>query len=342
MYFRLTAIIPLAAALAVSLGADPPNKETRPPELVASTEPGTPEDERKGFHLPPGFEAQLVACEPDIHKPMNLAFDDLGRLWVTSSLEYPFPAKDGTTPRDRVIILDQFGPDGRAGKITTFADGLNIPIGVFPLTPTEALVHSIPKVWRLTDTDGDGKADQRTPAYQTYGSQDTHGMTSAFTQGFDGWIYACHGFSNTSTVQGADGQPITMQSGNTYRMRPDGSHLERFTHGQVNPFGIAIDPLGNLFTCDCHSRPIYQLLRGAYYPSFGKADDGLGFGPAMMSHDHGSTGIGGITYYSADHFPKPWRDTIFIGNVVTSRINHDRLERRGSTLQAIIQPDFLV
>ena len=86
-----------------------------------------------------------------------------------------------------------------------------------------------------------------------------------------------------------------MNSGNTYRMRPDGSHAEYFTHGQVNPFGLAFDPLGNLYSCDCHSRPVYQLLRGAWYPSFGKPHDGLGFGPEMVTHDHGSTGIAGIS-----------------------------------------------
>jgi putative heme-binding domain-containing protein len=167
-------------------------------------------------------------------------------------------------------------------------------------------------------------------------------MTSAFTQGFDGWIYACHGYSNTSTVKADDGSAITMQSGNTYRMKADGSHVEQFTHGQVNPFGLTWDPLGNLFSCDCHTMPIYQLLRGAWYPSFGKPNDGLGFGPAMMTHDHGSTAIAGITYYAADQFPPAYRDTIFVGNVVTNRINHDTLERHGSTYRAILQTDFLV
>jgi putative heme-binding domain-containing protein len=332
-----------AVGLVLAAGAMPLRAQApQPPALVAPTGPRTPEEERKGFHLPPGFVAELVACEPEIYKPMNLAFDDLGRLWVTSSLEYPFPAKEGTTPRDKVTILDDFGPDGRARRVSTFADGLNIPIGVLPLSPREALVHGIPKVWRLTDADGDGKADRREEAYQSYGFADTHGMTNAFTWGLDGWIYTCHGFANTSTVKGADGRAIVMQSGNTYRMRPDGSRVEWYTHGQVNPFGLAMDPRGNLFSCDCHSRPVYQLLRGAYYPSFGKPHDGLGFGPEMMSHDHGSTGIAGIAYYAAGHFPARWRDTVFVGNVVTSRINHDRLERHGSTLVAIAQPDFLV
>ncbi|MEJ7640370.1 MAG: HEAT repeat domain-containing protein [Singulisphaera sp.] len=193
----------------------------------------------------------------------------------------------------------------------------------------------------MGDSDGDGRADRREVYYHSFGFKDTHGMTDNFTWGFDGWVYACHGFSNTSEVRGADEKPITMQSGNTYRMRPDGSHIEYFTHGQVNPFGLAFDPLGNVYSCDCHSRPLYQLLRGAWYPSFGKPDDGLGFGPPMLNHDHGSTAISGLVYYAADGFPAPFRDNLFIGNVVTNRINRDRLEWSGSTPKAVELPDFL-
>ena len=305
-------------------------------ETVSSAPPRTPAEEKASFHLPEGFEAQLVVAEPEIHKPLNIAFDDRGRLWVTETLEYPFPAAPGTTPRDGVKILSDFGPDGRAGKVETFATGLNIPIGILPMPGGKsALVHSIPNVLRIDES---GKKE---PVYQTYGARDTHGMTNAFTWGFDGWVYACHGFSNESTVAGSDQQSVKFQSGNVYRMRPDGSHLEYFTHGQVNPFGLAFDPLGNLYSCDCHTKPIYQLLRGAYYPSFGTPDDGLGFGPEMTTHDHGSTAISGIVVYAADQFPEPYRDTIFVGNVVTNRINHDRVEWHGATPKAIAQPDFL-
>jgi putative heme-binding domain-containing protein len=313
-----------------------------PVENVSSLPPRTPQQERKALHLPPGFEVQLVAAEPDIHKPLNLAFDDLGRLWVTDTLEYPFPKPPGTPGRDTVKILSDFRPDGRAGKIRTFADGLNIPIGLLPYpSGREAVVHNIPNIYLMRDTDGDGRADSREVLYGVIGHRDTHGMTNAFSWGFDGWIYACHGFANNSSVQGKDHRPIVMQSGNTYRMRPDGSHAEYVTHGQVNPFGLAFDPLGNLYSCDCHSRPVYQLLRGAYYPSFGKPDDGLGFGPDMVTHDHGSTGIGGISYYAAEQFPAAYRGTVFIGNVVTNRINHDRIEWHGSSPKGIEQPDFV-
>src|SRR3546814_3063786 len=45
---------------------------------VRSTDPRTPEEERLGFKLPPGFEISLFASEPDIGKPMNIAFDARG------------------------------------------------------------------------------------------------------------------------------------------------------------------------------------------------------------------------------------------------------------------------
>jgi putative heme-binding domain-containing protein len=341
MRLAIRSAISLGLVLITSVGFGEPQPPKEPePENVSSKPPRSPADERQGFHLPPGFEAQLVAAEPDIHKPINIAFDAHGRLWVTNTIEYPFAAKPGTKARDRVSILEDFAPDGRARKITTFADDLNIPIGVLPITGG-ALVYSIPNIYRMRDTDGDGKADKREVLYGPYGHDDTHGMTGEFTPGFDGWIYVCHGYSNTSTVKGSDGQAITMNSGNTYRMKLDGSHLEYFTHGQVNPFGLTFDPLGNLYSCDCETRPVYMLLRGAYYPSFGKPHDGLGFAPEMIDHGHGSTAIAGITYYAADHFPAEYRDTFFIGNVVTNRINRDRLERHGSTLKAIQQADFL-
>src|SRR5437773_4802844 len=126
--------------LAVPVSAEPP--------VVATSDPRTPADEKKAFRLPPGFEAQLVAADPDIAKPLNMAFDDRGRLWVTDTLEYPFAAPPGQKPRDSVKVLSDFGADGRARKITTFADGLNIPIGGLPLGD-EAIVYSIPAVWKL-------------------------------------------------------------------------------------------------------------------------------------------------------------------------------------------------
>jgi putative heme-binding domain-containing protein len=313
--------------------------------MVRETEPLPPMEERAKFALPPGFDIQLVASEPDINKPMNMTFDATGRLWVTTSIEYPFPAKD-RPGRDRLMIFEDFGPDGRARKATQFADGLNISIGIYPFRTDDqhwkAVVWSIPNIWLLEDTDGDGKADKRTVLYGPFDvTRDTHGNQSSFRRGFDGWIYATHGFNNDSWITNRDGSVVHMNSGNSYRFRPDGSKLEHHTHGQVNPFGLAWDPRGNLYSSDCHSAPIYQLLDGGYYPSFGKPDDGLGFAPAMIDHAHGSTAIDGAFYYADNLWPAEYQDTFFIGNVMTSRLNRDKITFNGSTPVATEQPDFL-
>jgi putative heme-binding domain-containing protein len=309
---------------------------------VAPTDPLSPADERRAFTVPAGFEVQLVAAEPDIQKPMQIAFDARGRLWVTTSHLYPFPAPPGKGT-DKLFVLSDFGPDGKARKVQVFADTLNIPIGVLPLPDCNScLVSSAGVILKLTDTDGDGKADKTEDLFTGFGFKDTHGMVNSFTLLPDGWVYACHGFANESTVKGKDGHEVKMHSGHTFRFRPDGSRIEVFTRGQVNPFGIAVDPWFNLYTADCHTKPITQLIPGAYYDSFGKPHDGLGYGPHVTRHDHKSTALCGLAWYDADHFPKEYKGTMFLGNVVTNRINFDRIEWQGSTPVARELPDFLV
>jgi putative heme-binding domain-containing protein len=310
-------------------------------EGVRPTQPLSPVEEQAAFRLPEGFEIQLVASEPDIAKPMNMAFDARGRLWVTVTREYPFPVPLGQPSRDEIVILEDFDGSGHARKVSTFADGLNIPIGLYPYGKG-VIAWSIPNIWYFQDTDGDGRADKRDILFGPLGwERDTHGMNSSFTRGFDGWLYATHGFNNNSTVRGRDGSQITMNSGNVYRIRLDGSRVEQYTWGQVNPFGLCFDALGNLYSADCHSEPLFQLLRGAYYPSFGKPHDGLGFGPSMIFHSHGSTAISGAVYYSDPSWPEEYQNNLFTGNVMTSVVNRDFAEFSGSTPTGMERPDFV-
>ena len=264
-----SAVFWVAFGALVAWGADPFSEGVRP------TGPMPPEEEQKGFHVPPDFEVTLFVAEPRIAKPMNMAFDERGRLWVTTTLEYPFPAPLDKKGRDSIVVLEDKDRDGKAEKVTTFVDGLNIPTGLYPYK-NGVIAWSIPNIWFFEDADGDGKADKRTVLYGPLGwERDTHGMSSSFRRGLDGWLYITHGFNNDTVARGKDGTEIRMNSGNIYRVRVDGASVEQYSWGQVNPFGLAFDPLGNLFSADCHSAPIYQVLRGAYYPSFGKAHDGL-------------------------------------------------------------------
>jgi len=325
--------------------------------LVRETEPLTPDEELKSFRIRDGFEIALFVSEPMINKPINLAVDARGRVWVSSTVEYPYAAskdrwsdEQGTRvrdSRDAIKILEDTDGDGRADKVTDFADGLNIPTGVLPWHRPEhrdgCIAWSIPNIWYFADTDGDGRADHREVLFGPLGyEKDTHGMCSSFRLGSDGWVYATHGFNNTSHLKAKDGSEIELHSGNVFRFRPDGSRVEVWSRGQVNPFGLAFDRRGNLYSADCHSAPVYQLLRGAHYPSFGKPHDGLGFAPAMIEHTHGSTGIAGIVYVDRGIWGKGWDDHVLIGNPVTSRVNLDRIEFTGTTPRAVESPDLIV
>lgn len=319
----------LIASLALALAAEPP--------VVAPSNWRTPAEERTALHVPDGYEVQLVAAEPDIAKPINMAFDARGRLWVTCSVEYPFAAKD-SDGRDSVKILSDFGPDGRARKIVTYADGLNIPIGVLPYDDG-AIVYSIPNLWRFR---GGERAETREVLFAGFGHRDTHGMVNSLSLGLDGWVYANHGYANDSTVRGKDGSELKMNSGTVFRFRPDGSRVELWARGQVNPFGGTWDEFGNLYTACCHSKPITQVLRGAVYESFGKPDDGLGFGPAMVHQYRGSTALCGLAYYDADYFPAECRRRFFLGDVVNNCVNVFDLTWKGATPTATQRPtDFV-
>src|SRR5262245_23276724 len=93
--------------------------------LVRESPPLTPEEERIKFRLPPGFSIQLIASEPVINKPMNLAFDEKGRLWCTSSAEYPWAIKpekwqspEGAleSSKDKIVVFSDSDGDGVPDK----------------------------------------------------------------------------------------------------------------------------------------------------------------------------------------------------------------------------------
>ncbi|MGB3118466.1 MAG: hypothetical protein WBE58_06590, partial [Verrucomicrobiales bacterium] len=139
-----------------------PAQDTR---LVRDTEALSPEEERTRLAVPEGFTITLFAAEPLINKPINLAFDQRGRLWVSSTVEYPYAAsKDRWTDpegsrvrdsRDAIKILEDTDGDGAADKVTDFAEGLNIPTGVLPWHKPEhrdgCIAWSIPNLWYFAD-----------------------------------------------------------------------------------------------------------------------------------------------------------------------------------------------
>lgn len=306
---------------------------------IRTTEARTPEQERLGFKVPDGFEVTLFASEPDIGKPINIAFDAKGRLWVTQSFEYPFPSQPGKG-KDKLTILEDTNGDGKADKFTNFSDTLNIPIGVLPMNDG-AVVYSIPNVYRYTDANGDGKVDGEKKLFGPFKINDTHGMINNLVRGYDGWIHSCHGYSNRDTVAGGDGDSISMISGNTFRFRPDGSRVEKTTDGRINPFGLVYDERGYVYSTDCHTSPLYQLIRDADYTQWGK-EEGMGFAPEMTPLTDEATALAGIGYYADVHFPQNYRSNFFVGDVVRCRVYQYSNSFKGSSPVGKREEDFML
>ena len=120
------------------------------------------EEALNSFSLAPGYKIELFASEkefPDLANPVQLSFDNKGRLWVAVMPSYPHYKPGDPKPDDKLIILEDSDNDGKADRQTTFADGLHLPIG-FEFAPEGVYVSQGTNLVLISDTDGDDKADR--------------------------------------------------------------------------------------------------------------------------------------------------------------------------------------
>src|SRR3954471_21399952 len=123
--------------------------------VAAADAPTDPEAEQRSFKVADGYEVNLYASEKEgIVKPVQMRWDARGRLWVACIPSYP-QIKPGEQPDDRIVVLSDFGEDGRARKSTVFARGLSLPLGL-ELGDGGVYVPSGSELLFLKDTDNDG------------------------------------------------------------------------------------------------------------------------------------------------------------------------------------------
>ncbi|MDZ4699019.1 MAG: PVC-type heme-binding CxxCH protein [Rhodothermales bacterium] len=149
-----------------------PNYEKRDPPLDFQ-HPLAPESSMAYIQVPPEFELQLFAAEPDILKPIAMAWDERGRLWVIETQDYPNTVNPDHTGTDRIKILEDTDGDGRADRFTIFADSLNIPTSL-TFANDGVIVSMAPHFLFLKDTDRDHRADLREVILPGWGTFDTH------------------------------------------------------------------------------------------------------------------------------------------------------------------------
>src|SRR2546421_11759802 len=124
---------------------------------------------------------------PELAKPVQMAFDTAGRLWVAVWPSYPhWKPKDEMN--DKLIVLEDTNGDGKADKCTVFADHLHCPTG-FEFYNGGVLVAQAPDILFLKDSKGDSKADIRRRVVGGLDSADTHHTSNSFALDPAGAVY---------------------------------------------------------------------------------------------------------------------------------------------------------
>lgn len=245
------------------------------------------------FRKPASWEIKLFAAEPHVANPVVMTVDNRGRVFVCESFRQDRGVTDNrkhnrewlladlaaesvqdridyhrrllgteaaeyTVHDDRIRLVEDTDGDQVADRSTIFADGFNqledgTGAGVL-VRGHQAYFTCIPKLWLLSDSDSDGRAETRTALHAGYGvrvafrGHDSHGLII----GPDGRLYFSIG-DRGYNIQ-TEGRILKdTESGAVFRCELDGRNLEVFASGLRNPQELAFDDYGYLFTGDNNS-----------------------------------------------------------------------------------------
>ncbi|MEN9732060.1 MAG: hypothetical protein RLZ45_55 [Verrucomicrobiota bacterium] len=210
----------------------------------------------------PGYKVELFASEkefPELRKPVQMSFDNRGRLWVAITPTYPHYTPGESRPNDKILIFEDTNGDGRADKQTVFADKLHLPIG-FEIAPEGVYVSQEPNLCLLIDDNHDDRADRMEILMHGFDTHDTHHAISAYSADASGAFYLLEGRFLHSQVETPYG-PQRVNDGGAWRFDPKNFRLERYIQTDVNnPWGIAFDEWEQCVLSDASSGENYWAL----------------------------------------------------------------------------------
>jgi len=261
---------------------------------LAPTEPG---DAAKTFRLQKGFRAELLAGEPLVSSPVEMTFDEDGRLWVIEMIDYPYDEREKVPPQGRVKVLEDTDGDGRPDKGTVFADRLGWPTSLV-FADGGIFVAVAPHIYFLKDTDGDGSVDRKETVFTGFGHSNVQARMSQLRWGPDHWIYGQNGGNGgmVTSNRKPDLAPVPL-NGRDFRFRPTGEFEPLAAGG--GRFSNTFDDFGRRFACSTTS-PVRHIVlehrvvgRNPHLPV-----------PALVAAI-AAEGGGGPVYPASP--PEPWR-----------------------------------
>src|SRR5579862_2330054 len=295
------------------------------------------------FTVPDGFELEQIAGPPLVERPISGSFDEAGRLYVTdSSGSNDKVEKQAIEKPHRVRRLDPADSQGCFTTSTLFAEHLMFPEGCLWFDGS-LYISAPPSIWKLTNTDGVGVADERSEWHQgktlTGCANDLHGPYL----GLDGWIYWCKGaFARQSYEIG--GKPFVTRASHVFRAPADHSRLEpALTCGMDNPVGVVFSMAGEPFMCGTflmHPQAGKRdgIVHAVYGGMYGKSNDVLEDHPKtgdllpIMTH-LGAAAPCSVIRYESDSFGAEYRDSLFVCCFNLHKVTRHEIQPDGSTFK---------
>lgn len=290
--------------------------------------------------VPADFKMELFAAEPDIEKPIAMAWDERGRLWIVETIDYPNSVRDVKGEGlDRIKICEDTDGDGKADKFTIFADKFNIPTSIV-FANGGVIIAQAPDFIFLKDTDGDDKADIREKLITGWGTFDTHAGPSNLKYGLDNKIWGTVGYSGYAGKVGD--QDVKFSQG-VYHFDTNGKNLEYLGGTSNNTWGLGFSENNDVFVSTANNT--HSAFLGIPAADLSKIDQ-----PANKSIDkidghyamhvvtknlrqvdvfNGFTAAAGHNLYTARNFPRSYWNRIAFVNEPTGRVVH----------QAILEPE---
>ena len=320
--------------------ADIPNYERRDPAPRYQL-PLSPEESMKLVQVPVGFELELFASEPMIINPIAFAWDERGRLFVIETTDYPNEIrKEGGD--DKIKILEDTDGDGKADKVTVFAEGLNIPTSIMAVNGG-VLISMAPDFVFLKDTDGDDVADVQEVVMTGWGKFDTHAGPSNLKYGFDNKIWGVLGYSGFNGE--VSGKQFNFSQG-VYRFTPTWENMEFLGRTSNNTWGLGFSEDFETFISTANGQhSVYLAMETKYakrtvYRGTPNTATGIDshydmphLTPYLRQVDwHGSyTAAAGHNLYTARNFPQEyWNQMAFVAEPTGRVLHNARILEEGS------------